>query len=282
MAEILIRPARLEDKPDVLEISATVWNGHDYIPAVWDSWVREDPALGFLIAGEIDGKVVALQHTNLQPGSVAWMEGIRVHPDYRQHGIAKALLRRALDMARELGYIRSRLSTAQVNQASSAIALGNDFQEVAQFSLYSAPAERTAAFNEALPQPTEADLQAIREEFGDTATLIADGWTAYDVPGQRSVGEYDLAAIHSNSTGIEGVALARPEPERDRIALAYVDGTEEAIRDLGLRMRNHAANQGFEEVAGTLRESPRVRAGLERAGYERNAELIMLVYERPL
>jgi ribosomal protein S18 acetylase RimI-like enzyme len=282
MSNVLIRPARLEDKPDVLEISATVWNGHDYIPAVWDSWVEEDPSLGFLIAGEIDGKVVALQHTSLQPGSVAWMEGIRVHPDYRQHGIAKSLLRRALETARELGYRRSRLSTAQVNQASSAIALGNDFQEIAQFSLYSAPAERIAAFDEVLPKPTEADLQAVREAFGDTATLIADGWTAYDVPGQRSVGDYGLAAIRSDPTGIKGVALARPEPERDRVALAYVNGTEDSIRELGLRMRDHAANQGFEEVAGTLRESPRVRAGLERAGYKRNPDLIMLVYERPL
>ena len=96
MSPLVVRPAARSDREAVFEISATVWDGHDYLPKVWDIWLQESKDQGFLLVGEVDEKVVAVQHTAIQPMGVAWMEGIRVHPDYRQRGFAAELLRRAL------------------------------------------------------------------------------------------------------------------------------------------------------------------------------------------
>ncbi|HEV3313268.1 MAG TPA: GNAT family N-acetyltransferase, partial [Chloroflexota bacterium] len=135
MLDLTIRRARAEDKQAVMDISSTVWQGDDYIPRVWDWWIEEDEQCGFLITGESESRVVAVQHTSLQPESVAWMEGIRVHPDYRNRGIGNRMLEYALRQARERGCTRARLSTAQVNVASSTIATAHEFREIAQFGI---------------------------------------------------------------------------------------------------------------------------------------------------
>jgi len=38
---LVCRPALPKDTPDVLELTRTIWDGHDYLPAVWDDWLRD-------------------------------------------------------------------------------------------------------------------------------------------------------------------------------------------------------------------------------------------------
>ena len=52
-----LRPARTADRERVVEICAAIWEGHDYIPEVFDTWVQ-DPSGTFQV-GEVDGEVVA-------------------------------------------------------------------------------------------------------------------------------------------------------------------------------------------------------------------------------
>lgn len=265
-----------------MDISSTVWQGDDYIPRVWDTWIEEDDRLGFLITGEVGGRVVAVQHTSLQPESVAWMEGIRVHPDYRNRGIGNRMLDYALRQARDRACTRARLSTAQVNVASSTIATSREFREIAQFGIYSAPAHGGDPLAAGTVEAGPADLRLARAMSGADETLLADGWTAWDVPGQRTVESFEIKWARKAHDVIDGVVLASESYGRNRLSIAYLGGTRNAIRELGLAMRTGAAVRGLESAVGTLRRSPDLDAGLAAAGYARNEELVMLVFERPL
>ena len=49
------RPLRLSDKDDILEIAKNTWEGHDWLPSYFDTWL-EDPSCNTL-AIEEDGHV---------------------------------------------------------------------------------------------------------------------------------------------------------------------------------------------------------------------------------
>ena len=83
------RPVTLADRAAMLDICATVWDGDDYLPRYFDRWVAA--AGGQFTALELEGRVVALaKFSRLAPGEY-WLEGIRVHADFRGQGLAAAL-----------------------------------------------------------------------------------------------------------------------------------------------------------------------------------------------
>jgi ribosomal protein S18 acetylase RimI-like enzyme len=296
MPEILIRPARPSDKAAVAKISATVWDGNDYLPLVWDGWVAEDANTGFLLAGELNGDVVAIQHTSLQPGAVAWMEGIRVDPAYRNQGIGGQMLARALETARERGSARARLSTARLNQASTAIAGSHGFLETAEFAIFSVPAidtDLSQGRGRLLPQSEEStrvmradvsssDIQDLRERVGEPETLILNQWTAYDLPGQLLPENLPLRYVYQGDGRIKGVALATHSRNGRDLSVAYLGGTRHAISELARELRLEARDAGLESVIGMFPPTSDREAALTDAGYECNEELVAVIFERDL
>ena len=93
-----IRPARPDDRPAMEAICAHTWEWGDYLPEVWDDWLadaarsRAEGGGGALIVGEWAGRVVALSKITWQPRDQVWLEGMRVDPDYRRRGFAKAVV----------------------------------------------------------------------------------------------------------------------------------------------------------------------------------------------
>jgi GNAT superfamily N-acetyltransferase len=99
--QLIIRPAREDDRAAVLDFTATVWDGHDYIGRVWDSWL--DRPDGPLLAAELDGQTVGIAKlTDLSEGE-GWIMGVRVAERVRGRGIARALLARCVELSRERG-----------------------------------------------------------------------------------------------------------------------------------------------------------------------------------
>jgi ribosomal protein S18 acetylase RimI-like enzyme len=283
MDGLKIRLAQPEDRADVLAISATVWDGNDYIPNVWDTWLQSPIDEGFVLVGESAGHVVGLQHTRLQPGGVAWMEGIRVHPEWRNQGIAKRLLDDSLRRSRDLGANRARLSTANVNKVSQTVAQSIGFHFVDEFTRYNADAldKAPTGIGGIVERPiTTEELSLIRKRTGDGVALVADSWTAFDLPDQYPPESFALSALIGDP--IESVALAGAMPERDRLTIVYLAGSQNGIRDLSLYMRAKAFQRSLPKTAAWVRNQPSVTAGLTAAGFEPQSDISMCVFERPL
>jgi GNAT superfamily N-acetyltransferase len=86
---VVIRPALPSDTPDVLEFCKTIWDGHDYIPTVWNDWL-EDPQ-GILFTAEYAGHAVGIARITHAAPNQWWLEGLRVDPKFHDKKIGSAL-----------------------------------------------------------------------------------------------------------------------------------------------------------------------------------------------
>jgi dipeptidase/GNAT superfamily N-acetyltransferase len=104
-----LRRATADDKPRILEISAQIWKGEDYIPGVIDRWLTDET--GEVVVALADGVLTGFaRHSCLLPGFV-WFEGIRTDPTRQNRGVGRAIARYQLDWAARMGARRIGLST---------------------------------------------------------------------------------------------------------------------------------------------------------------------------
>ncbi len=112
-----IRKMVESDREDVISWTLKTWDWGDYIESVWDEWVKD----GGLYGIEIDGRVVAILHIKVIRPGVAWLEGMRVKPEFRGRGLAKILTRHVLAVARERGCWKAMLSVSSVNKPAQRV-----------------------------------------------------------------------------------------------------------------------------------------------------------------
>ena len=85
-----MRDARRDDKGRVFEFTRKTWGQYgDFIPRVWHRWIGDKR--GRLIIAELGGVPVGLAKiTDFGRGEI-WLEGLRVDPEQRGKGIARAI-----------------------------------------------------------------------------------------------------------------------------------------------------------------------------------------------
>lgn len=88
-----------EDYDDIIDISKDIWEGYDYLPGVFHKWVDES---GFFL-GAVDSqknKVVGVGKYTILSDGTGWLEGLRVHKDYRGLKIARGISEYLLNLAK--------------------------------------------------------------------------------------------------------------------------------------------------------------------------------------
>lgn len=97
---IEFRRLTCEDYEDICDISKDIWGGTDYLPKVFHKWIDD---LGFFL-GAVDtdkGKIVGVGKLSILHDKSAWLEGLRVHKDYRGLKIAREISVRLLAFAKD-------------------------------------------------------------------------------------------------------------------------------------------------------------------------------------
>ena len=201
MPQVQVRPATLLDRPQILAISAQIWDGEDYVPELLDGWFADSE--GELVVATLDGHVIAFAHrTWLCPG-IAWLEGIRTDPACHGRGAGKAMTEYLICAARDAGATHIELSTYIDNEASIHIIESYGFQLVGTFSY--------------LERPAELDLP---EAIGESA-------------GIRPISEQETIKFVSNS---EFLSLARRRFPRGWRFFPFDHDPREAIARLECRL----------------------------------------------
>ncbi|HPT72049.1 MAG TPA: GNAT family N-acetyltransferase [Candidatus Cloacimonadota bacterium] len=93
-----IRLCTTRDLKGIQEISDLTWDGDDYLGRIAKQWIQD----GHFYIAEYKGKVVGTDKITLLPNRIAWLEGLRVHPDFQKHGIGKQLSSHAMNVALQL------------------------------------------------------------------------------------------------------------------------------------------------------------------------------------
>jgi N-acetylglutamate synthase-like GNAT family acetyltransferase len=110
--DLIFRSLKESDIPAILEISRKTWSGHDHLPLIIHSWLSNPSCHPIVI--EVEGTVAAVSNLkSIDNGDTGWMEGLRVHPNMRERGLAKRLTNRLVEIAQEEEFKRIRLVTAK-------------------------------------------------------------------------------------------------------------------------------------------------------------------------
>lgn len=156
---INVRAASTSDKGAILSFCQGTFTWGDYIAEVWDSWMDQ----GDLLVATYDGIPVGVSHISYPSKYEAWFEGLRVHPDYRRHGVARALSAYGFELTRAKGAKVGRALIAGENIASQTLSSQAGFNKVVTLHFWSVetPTSPPTPLNRIFRKAEPLDLQRI-------------------------------------------------------------------------------------------------------------------------
>ena len=118
--EIVLRKARQEDRERVIWVESKATPNLSYVGAVWVLFTSDE--VGEFGVAEADGKLVACGKFTVVPDGSAWLETLRVVPEYQGLGIGKRFYERFYELARSRGVTTMRMYTGLRNVVSKGLA----------------------------------------------------------------------------------------------------------------------------------------------------------------
>jgi len=237
---VTLRRAVAADERWIRQISARIWDGHDYTGGVFSAWLSEDD--GEVVVAVRDGRVVGYAHRKLILPGYAWFEGIRVDPAYEGGGVARAITRHLVEAARSDGARAMGLSTYIENAASMHIVETMGFSRIASFVFLEARPEsdvRSTAQPSGRCQvvaPDEAMAFARGSRFLDASGgRLPRGWTFYPYapePRRALVEGHELIGIRDRGRLVALSAIARSLQFDGEMAIDFLEGSDEALEEL--------------------------------------------------
>jgi GNAT superfamily N-acetyltransferase len=253
---ISFRRVTPDDMPRVLEISAGVWDGQDYVPSVLDEWLAADDAdLIGVLAGDL---LVGFGHCVWMSPAYAWFEGLRIDAAWRNRGIARALHEHMLEWAHARGAMRVGLSVYLDNQASLRIVESHHFERAASFVVLEAPAgaaqhaQALRAADAVQVAPAEAAQYISRSAFLERASgFLPRNWRFYPyalTSGQALAQMTHLLGIRREGR-LEALACVGRGEAAPALALNFLDGSPDAMAVLARHILSLAGDALVEAMA---------------------------------
>jgi GNAT superfamily N-acetyltransferase len=263
--DLTLRPIRAADRERVVEISRDIWDGHDYLPRVFDDWLADAGAA--FQAAELDGVVVGVQRLRpIAPGLV-WYEGLRVASTHRRQGLARAMLASAIADAKDQGFREMRLGTGNADAVPLFESLG--FLRLVDVRWWRGLRVEGGEPGR-MPDPSEARKlwPAIEKSPG---VELYHGVPA-DFNGARDMDADELerlAKIGMLRVGPGGRALAAlREPWGNNLAVAFIAGRGGALRELLMALRFEADSDGLSHVTVSLPRHHPAADDMTASGYD--------------
>ena len=249
----------------MIELTRDIWDGHDYLPRVFDDWVSEAGAT--FQAVELDGGVVGLQRLRPYASRLVWYEGLRVASTHRRQGLARAMLASAIAEAREQGFREMRLATG--NPSAVSLFDSADFERLVDVRWWKGV---RVEGGESARIPGSAEAGKLWTAVAGSPGLELYGGVTADFNGARDIGAEELARLAETGmlrAGPGGRAIVGlREPWGDNIAVGLIAGGGGALRELLLALRFEADADGLADVTIALPRDHPAAEDLRASGYD--------------
>ncbi|MBN1147597.1 MAG: GNAT family N-acetyltransferase [Anaerolineales bacterium] len=289
--EVLCRPARPSDTADMLELTSGIWDGNDYVPNIWAEWLA-DPD-GTLAVAEHQGRVLGLGKLTRLSKRDWWLEGLRVHPEYQGRGVASQLNDYLVARWLGIGEGTIRLGTNSTRLQVHHMCQRNSFVKIAEFAWYAAPAladweqavgggHDTTIFepltasqlSEAVAFALESASLALSSGLMDLSwqwAPPAKSYLAREVERQRAWWWREQRGLLVVGEDREGEPLTII-----KLLACSLEDIPACLEDY----RRLAAAMGFAKAGWMAPLRPELFSLLEAAGFQRETESSLYVYEK--
>jgi GNAT superfamily N-acetyltransferase len=285
---VFCRPARENDTADMLDITRTIWDGHDYVPEVWADWLT-DPD-GQLVAAEHQGRVIGVGKLTRLSDQDWWFEGLRVHPDYQGQGIASQLHDYMVETWMRIGGGVVRLGTNSNRYAVHHMCERSGFEKIGEFTFFTASTD--AKDKGFLPEEYQAVAPSeVHEALALTSQSSTLSWTNQLVylywrwAPPREI--YIKRMIEQGNIywwrGRQGLLafLEDEDPREEKVAFLQIFAcSEQSIPDFLNDYRRLAAALGYSVAALALQPRPEYQSILESAGFLRDWDELLYIYAK--
>lgn len=259
-AKIVVREAREDDREAVFKFCKHTFPWGDYIPQVWDSWLKETNSKTFVAT--INDSPIGIMNVLIPKRGEAWLRGARTHPNYRRHGIATALTNACLKYAAQTNAKVARLATESNNFIAQKALEKLNFNPVSVFvnltcnKLKAPPSQhsRWASIND---QEAIWRLLKNSECFKKSAGLYTVLYTWYSLDKKELTRFLRLqkAIIHEDKNDqIDGLTLIDESPKtiwkENAVQTCYIDGDFKSTVDMLKLLKQHCRETKTEFIYG--------------------------------
>ena len=288
--QIHVREACEADKEAVFEFCRHTWSWGDYIPDVWDRWLKEEN--GKVYVATINDVPIGIQHITIDKPGEAWLSGARTAPKYRRMGVATAITMKCLEYAKSKGVKVVRLVTESDNVAALAAVQKMGFKPAAEF--IEMTAENVLIGNggsKASSWANKSQLDIVwrylqsSEIYRQAAGLYTAlyHWYSLDKHDLEHFIEQRKAIINTNKDKtIHGLILVddavSSEWRENSIQTCYIDGEPAAISDMTKFLLAYCQTKGIRKIYGFACNHPSITKTLKKLKFEKPA----IIFEKQI
>lgn len=277
-----MRDALAADKPAVLEFTRKTWGDYgDFVPRVWPRWIRDRG--GRFIAAELDGRPVGIAKiTDFGQGEY-WLEGLRVSPEHRGEGIARAINVEVLSSLARMRPRAVRYCTGYTNWASRHIGAAFGFNIAARFRFFWSKCRKGRVRGEFAALGDAGEIYGFMRGsrfYGLSSGLVGEGWVFRELTPAR-LRHYIKArgVIVVRRGGKLAGAGIYPLDVNDRdLTMGFVDGDPAAIRILARNCLYLGAARGIKTCSVSVPTRHFAKL-VESAGFRRKQSMGQLVFQ---
>ncbi|RCK76965.1 MAG: acetyltransferase [Anaerolineae bacterium] len=283
LAQLVCRAALPLDTLQVLELARHIWNGHDYIPFVWQEWLAD--AEGFLAVAEYGNRIAGLGKLTRLDDDEWWLEGLRVHPDFEGRGFATHIHQYLMGRWRSLGRGVVRLATASKRLAVHRICQKLGFRKVGEFGAYE---RQTQSAGERVDfRPVAAEELSAAFAFASQSSLLPLSYHLVDLgwqwakPRPAYLQRY-IAASQAYWWRNQSGLLCAAEDDEDEVKsllIRWVACAPQLLSDLLRDFACLAAQSGYSKAAWIAPMQTPILEALTSAGYQSAWDFSLYIFE---
>jgi len=295
-----IRHATKSDKGEVLRFCVNTFEWGDYIDQVWDFWISDRN--GVLLVAEHDeeynihGKkrssVIAISHASLCPNNKnVWLEGIRVHPNFRHRHVATQLLNSMISYGKEQGADEASAIVAGNNITSQLMMESNAFAIISKWSYYTINKipKRVDKVKLRSKVVTSEDTETVRnylkrsEVYKSSGKTYVNSWRWYslDLSVLENFIKHEKVLVIGNDP-IEGLGIINKDSNND-FQIVYLDASNMSVLEDLIRFAVnliHREDRTYNRIQIFSPQTKYVSTVMEQVGSERPEQF--LLYKRVL
>jgi GNAT superfamily N-acetyltransferase len=288
IGKISIRRTRPSDKRTVLAFcKRTFGRWGDYLPEVWDEWVKDRKGIFFVAV--LGKRPVGVGKITLQRPGEIWLEGLRVDPKFRGHKIGRVIQDWSWKWALGKRPRFIRYATGSYNKISQHLGKSMGMRLIAGFDEYSAVPRKIK--ETALVRSGTSELDVLLRLFKrdrDAANwkgLFLKGWSAWEFDREALAGMIAGRQVYSyyDEKGLAGALMILQSKDKKYLNYCRAAGRDAAAFKFILREgRALGRLLGARRMEMHLPKSLRNRRLVKGTGWRKAMPVWMVILEKRL